>query len=107
MRELFIYYQVARSDTATLQAQVQAMQQRLCAAHRGLNARLLQRTDDHHAKFHANGSAGSAERCTWMETYASPAGVGAGLQAAIAAAAADLPPGLMGERHTEAFVPCA
>lgn len=103
MRELFIYYQVAWSDTATLQPLVHAMQQCLSAAHPGLQARLLQRT---HSR-PADCRPGSLQGCTWMETYASPVGIGTELEAAIDAAVACLPLGLIGERHTEAFVPCA
>lgn len=99
MRELFIYYQARVAHTAALQAAVQAMQQRLRTAHPGLQTRLLRRADD------------TAPGClTWMETYASAAegGVGVGLQAQIAADAAQaLGPWLLGPRHTEAFVACA
>lgn len=100
MLELFIYYRVASLNTATLRPMVQAMQQRLRAEHPGLQARLLQRSD---------ALPGSADaHSTWMETYAAPLGIDADLQATIATAAAALPAGsMMGERHIEAFAPCA
>jgi hypothetical protein len=95
MRELFIYYRIrADAARAALEA-AQSMQTRLRQQHPGLAARLLRRPDD------------QEQQQTWMEIYASPAGVTPELEARIGEAAAVLAPFTVGPRHTEVFVPCA
>lgn len=100
MRELYIYYRVASGSAELARSRALAMQQQLCARHPGLRARLLRRPEE------------SGGQQTWMETYAAdpllaPGGVDAALQAAIAAAAAEWHALIHGERHCEAFEPCA
>jgi Domain of unknown function (DUF4936) len=94
-RELFIYYRVAASNWRDAIHGVRAFQQRLCAIHAGLSARVLRRPDEH------NGEV------TLMETYAcvgpGPCVVDESLEARIEAAAQALQPWLLGERHVERF----
>ena len=95
-RELFVYYRVAAASAYGARTAVEALQAALCAAHPGLEARLLRRRDD--------GPAGGVE--TWMETYAwpgTPQGVDAALQRAIEDGAAALAAWVDGVRHVEAF----
>jgi hypothetical protein len=70
MRELYLYWKLpADQATAALPA-LRAWQQALCAAHPGLEARLLRRADQ-----------ASAPVQTWMEIYRQPgAGVDDALQ---------------------------
>jgi len=95
MRELFIYYRIRADAAGAALEAVQAMQARLRREHAGLAARLLRRPEEHD------------EQQTWMEIYASPAGVTPDLESRIAEAAAALAPFIVGSRHTEVFVPCA
>ena len=96
MRELFVWYRVDAGRADAARAAVDAMQRALAASCRGLEARLLVRSD------------GAVQ--TWMEAYARPresvdssAGIDAGTEAAIAAAALSLRDLIDGERHVEAF----
>lgn len=78
---------------------VRMFQARLRQRYPGLTARLLRRPNVHE------------DVQTWMEIYAfgagaSPAGVTAALEADISAEATVLTPFIMGERHSEEFVPC-
>jgi len=101
--ELYIYYRVEEISAAAAWAVVRDFQQRLCAAHPGLQARLLRRPEI------------VEEQQTWMETYRfeaaahgrPPRGVDAALQAAIEAAALPLSRFVRGPRHPERFIPCA
>lgn len=97
--ELFIYYRARGRDETALETQVSAWQRSLEAQHPGLRARLLRRY----------GAASDADLATWMETYAMPVGgaFDASLSTLLAAGPPDLAPLLVGERHVEAFVPCA
>ncbi|HKW82457.1 MAG TPA: DUF4936 family protein [Burkholderiaceae bacterium] len=100
MRELFIYYRVHLQAVPAAKAAVVAMQARLRQRHPGLSARVLCRAEP------------DAARQTWMEIYAidpmtQPAGITAALQAEIDAEARVLAAWIDGERHTEAFSPCA
>lgn len=97
MTEYFIYYRLATPDAAIALADVQAWQRALGEASPGLQCRLLKRPP-------AEGPE------TWMEVYAGlPADEGAA--ATLLAALQSGPPGAVawqiGERHVEAFVPCA
>ncbi len=103
MRELFIYYLVSPAHATPFQAAAHAMQARLRTAHPSLQARLMLR----HPLEDPGEGPGQPGLHTWMETYASPAGIDASLQADIERAAEALLPWLAGPRHTEAFVPCA
>lgn len=93
-RELYVYYRVPQTATASAQAEVSALQQRLAHALPGLQARLLQRSD-----------GPPAADATWMETYCHPDGLSAAALAHIVAATADLPTARAGERHLERFAP--
>jgi predicted phage gp36 major capsid-like protein len=89
-RELFVYWRVAQADAGLAEAALARMQQTLCRQHPVLVARLYRRAD--------------AETTTLMETYATPAGVDAALQTAIAAAAErDLAAWRGAVRHVELF----
>lgn len=98
MRELFIYFRAAAGDEAQAARQIHAMQGALRERWPGLRTRCLRRPE-------AQGGLH-----TWMEVYASaePAGVTADIEASIAESAGTrLAPLIVGERHVEAFVPCA
>lgn len=94
--EHFVYYRVRRADDARAESAVMAMQAELAARWPGLQGRLLRRVD---------GGPATGD-VTLMEIYA-------GLPSPEAAAEleslafARLAPWLVGERHVEAFVPCA
>lgn len=98
--ERYLYYRVPDAAADTLRAVLLAEQAALCAAHPGLEARLLERVDL------------AAGQRTWMEIYRRP---GAGLDEALAAAiearmAAHCAAAGVGGRHLEAFralPPCA
>jgi hypothetical protein len=94
-RELFIYYRVAASNWHDAIDTVRAFQQRLCAQHDGLLARVLRRPDER------NGEV------TLMETYACVRpGLGVvdeSVEARVEAAAQALQPWLLGKRHVERF----
>jgi len=93
MRQLYVYYRVAEDRLAPMLEAARAMQQRLVAAHPGLQATLLRRP-------------GSQDgQVTLMETYSSPWGVSVALGQDIEAAAAALPGWTAGARHVEAFEP--
>jgi hypothetical protein len=93
MRELFVWYRVDDRRADAARAAVVAMQRALMGAHAGMRARLLVRR--------------GAGVQTWMETYASSAAAGVGIdpatEAAIAGAARALHGLIDGERHVEAF----
>ncbi len=98
MRELFVWYRVRDDRVVEARAAVRAMQDTLAARWPGLKARFLTRDD-----------AGDGQ--TWMETYARDGGasserdgIDAGIEQAIATAAAALAPLLDGTRHVEAFI---
>ncbi len=97
MRELYIYYRVAQAELATVATTVAGLQATLCAAHPGLQAKLLRRPEL------------SEGRATLMEVYARPGpqGVDLALQAEIEARAVALVPWLQGPRRVEVFQPCA
>ena len=94
MRQLYVYYRVAEDRLAPVLEAARAMQQRLVAAHPGLQASLLRRP-------------GSQDgQVTLMETYSSPWGVGAALERDIETAAESALAGrIAGARHVEAFEP--
>ncbi len=103
MRELFVYYRVARHAVAPAQTAVLAMQAQLRRKHPSLVARLLCRE--------ALSAAEDADP-TWMETYVmdptrADGEVDLALQAEIERAANTLGSGLIGPRHTEVFIACA
>ncbi len=95
MLELFIYYRIRPGMSGSALAAVASMQDELRAAHPGLEARLLRRTD------------AVSGRETWMETYAARAAGGAGVdaasRAAIASRSAALADFIDGPRRTEPF----
>ena len=86
LRALFIYYRVSQTRTA------EALMQRWP----GLQARLWRRTDE---------VASPAVEQTWMEVYEHPAGVDVLFEQMLAEQVHMLPPGLIGPRHVESFVP--
>ncbi len=98
--ERYLYYRVPDAIAAALGPVLRAEQAALCAAHPGLEARLLERVD-----------AAAGER-TWMEIYRRP---GPGVDGALAAAiegrmAAHCAAAGVGGRHLESFrtlPPCA
>lgn len=98
--ELYAYYRVHVNVTGQALVAARECQRLLCAAHPGLVARLLTRSDV------------AEQHETWMETYwfepdhRGP-GVDASLQAAIEAAARALSRFITGQRHLEVFRPCA
>lgn len=98
--ELYCYYRVPAALVDAAQAEITALQQRLCAALPGLEARLLQRTDIADAANKA-----STADATWMETYRHPDGLGADAVAQIVEASAAWPTGRVGTRHLERFAP--
>lgn len=89
---LFIYFKLARAQAATALQALQSMQAGLVAAHPGLRARLLARTDQP-----------GSEDLTWMEIYELPLGPSPTFLADLDAASLALPAGLIGPRHTETF----
>jgi hypothetical protein len=102
MQELFIYYRVDPAHAPALREAIQGWQADLQADHPGLIARLLVRADET-----PQGMG------TWMETYAMDArtsarGIDEALAARIAREAGALCAGrIAGDRHVEAFRPCA
>jgi len=100
-RHVFIYYRVNATHAQAAIDAATRMQAALRARHAGLEAQLMQRTDD------------SDPNPTLMETYAidartSPAGIDAGLRADIEQrATAALAPWIVGSRHVEEFDACA
>lgn len=98
--EHYLYYRVPDAAATGLRLALLAEQAALCAAHPGLEARLLERVDP------------AAGHRTWMEIYRRP---GAGVEEALAAAiearmAAHCAAAGVGGRHLEAFralPPCA
>jgi hypothetical protein len=98
----FIYYRVQLADLARAVAAARDGQQRLCRAHPGLTAELMQRPS----------STGSPPQMTVLETYRVPAGWPVEQARALPAdiervQAGALAPWLQGSRHLEAFEPCA
>ena len=90
--ELFIYWKVRSQDTAQAAAAAARMQKALRARHPDLQAALYRRAHEH------------GDEATLMETYAQRGGVGADLQAAIEAVAAQHLQGwCAGPRHIEVF----
>jgi len=69
VRELYLYWKLPADRAAQALPALRAWQQALCAAHPGLQARLLRRADE----------AGASPQ-TWMEVYRHP---GAGIDAAL------------------------
>ncbi len=105
MRELFIYYRVDLQAVPAAMAAVAAMQAGLRQRHPGLSTRLLCRAE-------LDGAPVTAPTQTWMEIYAidpmnHPAGITPELQAEIDTEARALAAWIDGERHIEAFRPCA
>jgi hypothetical protein len=100
--ELFIYYRVRAADAAAALAAVREMQARLRTEFPSLRARVLRRPD--------RDNAPDNRLQTWMETYATDAGMTDTLREHIAAQALALRPLIDGDRHIEAFAafdPCA
>ena len=96
---LFIWWRVDAAQAADARRCAQALQQRLCQQHPGLQAQLLLRDDEPDGAGAPRPSA-----LTLMETYSAAGGVDAALQQAIAALAAQLlPPALLAARHVEVF----
>ena len=90
--ELYVYYRVASANQrAALQA-VREQQRHLCALQPGLQARVLQRSDE------------PGDTVTLMEVYRFDGrGVDESLRARIDGAASALTPWLIGARHVERF----
>ena len=102
MRDLFIYYRIDVANAPLALAAAQAMQHRLREKHPQLAVRLLRRPDEP-----ASPTTPTTPQ-TWMETYSLPGtGITPELQAEIEQAASELKAYIVGERHTEIFVPCA
>jgi len=101
MRELFIYYRIGVATASRALATAQELQRRLRERHPGLTARLLRRPDEPRDP--------TNDQQTWMEIYSfhDTDGVSVALQAEIEAEAAALAPFIVGQRHTEVFIPCA
>jgi hypothetical protein len=101
MRELFIYYRSQAQHAQAVEAAVAAFQHGLRERHARLEARLLRRDES------------PSMNITWMETYrltttADRPGIDAQLQAEIELLAVPALAGLLdGQRHVEAFEPCA
>ncbi|HJV69097.1 DUF4936 family protein [Ideonella sp.] len=98
----FIYYRVQLDDLAQAVVVARVGQRRLCQAHPGLTAELMQRPS----------SSGPTPQMTLLETYRAPADWPAGQARALPAAiervqAAALARWLQGPRHLEMFEPCA
>ena len=93
--ELFVYYRVAQSDVQAALTAVRTFQQRLCAEHPGLAARVLRRS----------GERGTD--VTLMEIYTfnhgGIRGIDSALQAHIEAAATVLTSLMVSARRTESF----
>lgn len=101
MHELFIYYRSQAQHAQAVKTAVAAFQHALRERHARLEARLLHREES------------PSMSITWMETYrltatADAPGIDAALQAEIELLAAPALAGLLdGQRHVEAFEPCA
>lgn len=96
LRALFIYYRVSQTRTAEALHAVITMQEALMQRWPGLQARLWRRTDE---------VASPAVEQTCMEVYEHPAGVDVLFEQMLAEQVHMLPPGLIGPRHVESFVP--
>ncbi len=95
MRELFVYWRLARHDLATARPAMQRFQAGLEAEWPGLVARLYERADD----------TGSDD-ATLMETYARDGGIAPGLQADIVTLGTQAAERwCRGPRHVEVFAP--
>ena len=93
---LYVYYRVRADDVASAVAAALAMQCGLQTALPGLNCTLSRRTDD------------ERELRTLMETYDHAGGVTVEQRRTIEdAARSQLGAWIVGERHVEAFEPCA
>jgi hypothetical protein len=92
-RALYVYYRVPQGQVDEAHARVRALQASLSVEWPGLRARLLCRADD----------PSKLAEPTWMETYEHADGVSAACEARLAKLVAELPPGLIGARHTEVF----
>lgn len=96
-RELYVYWHVGADQAATAAAAVAAWQAELCSRHAGLQARLLRRDD---------GEAAAPARCTLMETYRMPGGIGSALHTEIVVEGTQTAaPWCQGLRHVEVFDP--
>lgn len=93
MRELYVYYRVGLDDTVSALPQIEHLFDGLRRRHANLQARLLRRCP-----------SGAGDE-TWMEVYTHPGGITPGLQAAIEAAAHNVPAARQGTRHAEVFEP--
>ena len=95
MREVFVYFKVAKTQAPMVAQAVRAMQGALRAEQSGLSTRLLIRNEED-----------SKEQATLMEIYTHERGIDASLQAEIDASASHaLRPWLVGQRHVEVFYP--
>jgi hypothetical protein len=90
--ELYVYYRLPRLAATTSRAEVKSLQQQLCLALPGLQARCLERLETN-----------EPECLTWMETYRHPQGLSPAACAFIEQAAASVPTARSGTRHTEVF----
>ena len=95
-RALFIYYRVPQAHRADAFEAITAAQQTLMRRLPGVQARLWCRSDE---------QATDALEQTWMEVYEHPEGVDTLCEQELQALLQALPAGLIGPRHTEAFVP--
>lgn len=107
----FIYYRVQHDDLALVVAAARGGQQRLCGAHPGLTAELMQRPSST-ALPASSSSSGSPSQMTVLEIYRAPAGWPVERARALPSdiervQAAALAPWLQGPRRLEAFEPCA
>lgn len=94
--QVFVYYRVRAADVPIAIATVHAAFVDLKAALPGLVCNLSHRADD------------TGELRTLMETYVHPVGVSSDIRRAIEARLQSaLAAWIVGERHAEAFVPCA
>jgi hypothetical protein len=95
-RRLFIYFRVAHESEAAVVATVRELQQAWQVAMPGLRCDVLRRVDE------------GSNAVTLMETYSCGDGISAQWQQRIEREVSErLQPWLLGERHAEAFEPCA
>jgi hypothetical protein len=96
--QLYVYYRVAPADAPAVIAAVNALHAQWRGRWPGLACDLARRADERDA----------AESWTLMETYRLPGGITAACRREIERTANErLGAWIVGERHSEAFVPCA
>ncbi len=95
-RALFIYYRVTQTRSAEAFQAITTLQQGLMQNLPGLQAKLWRRTHE---------QGGEAIEQTWMEVYEHPRGVDELCEQLLLEQVHALPPGLIGARHVESFLP--